>query len=80
MPLSAQVIFGVIFFFASVALVAVAVAGVGPLALVIFIGLFLIAVYIRLEWKWPGFAMGIFLAIGASLLFAGICAVVVSGR
>jgi len=78
MPLSAQLVFGVLFFFASVALIGVSIAGVGPLALVIFIGLVLIAVYIRREWKWPGFAMGIFLAIGASILLAGICALLVT--
>ena len=79
MPMSAQLIFGIIFFFVSVGIIVAALAGVGPLALVIFIMLVLIAVYIRREWKWPGFTIGILLAICASILTAGICAIVVSG-
>jgi len=80
MPRSAQIIFGVFFFFASAALVAVAIAGVGGLAMAIFACLLSLAIYIHGQWKWPGFTIGIFLAIGASILFMGICAVVVSGR
>jgi len=80
MPGSAQIIFGVLFFFASAALVAVVVAGAGGLAMAVFACLFSLAIYIHAQWKWPGFAMGIFLAIGASFLFVGICAVVVRGR
>ena len=76
MPRSAQIIFGVLFFFTSAGIIALAIAAAGPLAIVIFVGLILIAVYVRREWKWPGFAMGFFLAIGASILTAGICAVV----
>ncbi len=76
MPLPAQLIFGILFFFGSVALVGVTAVGAGPLALVVFVGLILMAAYVHREWKWSAFTMGIFLSIGASILFVGICAVV----
>ena len=77
MPLWGQIALGMTFFFVALAVVGVSLAGVGPLAVVIGIGLVLFAAYIHLEWKWRGFVMGIFLAIGASILLVGICAIVI---
>ena len=79
MPLWGQIALGSIFLFASVGIVGVSVAGVGPLSVVVFVGLVLIAVYIRREWKWPGFVMGILLSVGLFFLGVGICAVVAIG-
>ena len=77
MPTWAQLVFGMFFFLASVVLVIISAVDVGPLAIVIFVGLILIAIYIDRKWRWRGFALGIILGILGSILLWGIGAVIV---
>ena len=78
MPLWGQIMLGVAFFFISLLTLGIAIAGVGPLVIVIFVGLVVFGAYVRREWRWPGFVMGILFSLAATLLGVGICAVVVT--